>query len=269
MEPSSSSPPTHIAIDLPCVGCGYNLRTLSVTGLCPECARAVADSLPPVQLVLDSTKCTNLKRRAAGLAWIPLLTVILIPSGIFLGGLGFSIPGAMLCVIVLVFTPIILLSFSVAFAMEARAVTGTSGKRARRGPLVVVFALLLVTFALTKIIFGVVITAMVLAPIALHFWTAWHARRLAAYGGNKSIEQYARVTLVGFRLLGGVVAAVGITLSILHRVFGAAGGSRMPGGGAMGVLLLSLVGAYVLLMLLHASLMFRVYRWLRRMMPDR
>ncbi|HYE20153.1 MAG TPA: hypothetical protein VEA69_17025, partial [Tepidisphaeraceae bacterium] len=41
-------PPPLPAIDrdLACVGCGYNLRTMPVTGRCPECARAVADSVP-------------------------------------------------------------------------------------------------------------------------------------------------------------------------------------------------------------------------------
>ena len=34
----------HIATDLPCVNCGYNLRTLSATGICPECAAPVAQS---------------------------------------------------------------------------------------------------------------------------------------------------------------------------------------------------------------------------------
>lgn len=31
--------------DAPCVGCGYNLRTLSADGVCPECALPVAQSL--------------------------------------------------------------------------------------------------------------------------------------------------------------------------------------------------------------------------------
>jgi len=34
-----------VAADLPCVLCGYNLRTLSEDAVCPECARAVRDSL--------------------------------------------------------------------------------------------------------------------------------------------------------------------------------------------------------------------------------
>jgi len=34
-----------VAEDVPCLGCAYNLRGLKVTGDCPECGRAIADSL--------------------------------------------------------------------------------------------------------------------------------------------------------------------------------------------------------------------------------
>jgi hypothetical protein len=34
-----------VAVDAPCVYCGYNLRTLSIDGLCPECAHPVEHSL--------------------------------------------------------------------------------------------------------------------------------------------------------------------------------------------------------------------------------
>ena len=45
-----------IAIDAPCVGCGYNLRGLFHEGHCPECRRPVRDSAPPpasVQIQVD------------------------------------------------------------------------------------------------------------------------------------------------------------------------------------------------------------------------
>ena len=35
----------NVESDVPCSRCGYNLRTLSSTGLCPECAAPVAESL--------------------------------------------------------------------------------------------------------------------------------------------------------------------------------------------------------------------------------
>ena len=35
----------HVCVNAPCLNCGYNLRTLSVEGLCPECAHPVRLSL--------------------------------------------------------------------------------------------------------------------------------------------------------------------------------------------------------------------------------
>lgn len=38
-------PVPSVASDLLCIGCGYNIRTLAETAVCPECARPVTDSL--------------------------------------------------------------------------------------------------------------------------------------------------------------------------------------------------------------------------------
>jgi len=36
---------THVTSDIPCVGCGYNLRTLATQGSCPECGKPVQTSI--------------------------------------------------------------------------------------------------------------------------------------------------------------------------------------------------------------------------------
>jgi hypothetical protein len=36
---------TRVEGDVPCGRCGYNLRTLAVEGVCPECAALVGESL--------------------------------------------------------------------------------------------------------------------------------------------------------------------------------------------------------------------------------
>lgn len=41
------SPCDAILNDTPCIHCGYNLRTLRIDGLCPECGGRVADSTGP------------------------------------------------------------------------------------------------------------------------------------------------------------------------------------------------------------------------------
>lgn len=42
---ASPEPPQVLSADVPCIGCGYNLRTLARSAICPECARPVMDSL--------------------------------------------------------------------------------------------------------------------------------------------------------------------------------------------------------------------------------
>jgi uncharacterized repeat protein (TIGR04138 family) len=42
-----------ISCDLPCVACGYNLRTLPIEGLCPECGQPVLKTLQAVPACED------------------------------------------------------------------------------------------------------------------------------------------------------------------------------------------------------------------------
>ena len=44
----SFPPDTRVTADLPCQGCGYNLRGARAGGACPECGRHVSDSLVPL-----------------------------------------------------------------------------------------------------------------------------------------------------------------------------------------------------------------------------
>ncbi|MFQ5806454.1 MAG: hypothetical protein ACE5I3_08390 [Phycisphaerae bacterium] len=79
--PSADNPPLpldddrHVAVDLPCGKCGYNLRTLSVDGICPECACPVRSSTGARFL------------RFAPPAWVQQLArgvlLLTIPAGVF------------------------------------------------------------------------------------------------------------------------------------------------------------------------------------------
>jgi hypothetical protein len=44
--PSGRTPELTVEQDTPCVGCGYNLRTLRIDAICPECATPISFSLP-------------------------------------------------------------------------------------------------------------------------------------------------------------------------------------------------------------------------------
>src|SRR4051794_11063247 len=53
--------------DLPCLGCGYNLRGLRGEGQCPECGLPVAESIAGDGLVVGTTRRLGRLRRGAGL----------------------------------------------------------------------------------------------------------------------------------------------------------------------------------------------------------
>lgn len=78
---NSSSPrgaDVHVVADLPCGSCGYNLRTLSLGGVCPECARPVRRSIAACFL------------RSADAGWVRQLArgvlLLLVAAGVFYVG---------------------------------------------------------------------------------------------------------------------------------------------------------------------------------------
>ena len=78
-----------VAGDHPCVHCRYDLRTLAAGSLCPECGRAVADSLR--RFDFDSAPEDWLRNLAAGARWLMaacLATLITL-------GLAFALPATL------------------------------------------------------------------------------------------------------------------------------------------------------------------------------
>ena len=63
-----------VAADIPCVGCGYNLRTLRRDAMCPECGRAVQDSVRTDALRLAALG--GLRRVRVGVTWLLVVGVI-------------------------------------------------------------------------------------------------------------------------------------------------------------------------------------------------
>src|SRR5262245_30626809 len=65
-----------IAIDWPCVQCGYNLRSLAETGSCPECGASVRRSVP-----IDQRSPATLReyRNAAFVLAASVLAAVLAP----------------------------------------------------------------------------------------------------------------------------------------------------------------------------------------------
>jgi hypothetical protein len=65
--PPPPSPPHSLDQNLPCLRCGYNLRTLSTDARCPECSAPVASSLNPTLLRYEDPSWTGILALAMGL----------------------------------------------------------------------------------------------------------------------------------------------------------------------------------------------------------
>lgn len=63
-----------IGTDQPCGECGYNLRSLSLDGICPECGRPVRRSIIPVGLRFESFRAMRRTRLGIGL-WVLALAL--------------------------------------------------------------------------------------------------------------------------------------------------------------------------------------------------
>lgn len=79
-KPSSSAESIRVCADPPCVRCGYNLRTLSVDGCCPECGLSVLRTLVGDMIVHSDPKWIERLARGAELNIISLcLAVFFLP----------------------------------------------------------------------------------------------------------------------------------------------------------------------------------------------
>jgi hypothetical protein len=68
--------PTGIAFDLPCFFCSYNLRTLTLGGICPECGRPVQDTFQHGWLIFADKRWLGKLHRGISLILCALLASI-------------------------------------------------------------------------------------------------------------------------------------------------------------------------------------------------
>lgn len=85
-EPEASEPQSvphatgpHIALDVPCAGCGYNLRGLTGEGRCPECHYAVPRSLDPDRLLFADPRWLAAVTRGLWMISLSMVCWLLFP----------------------------------------------------------------------------------------------------------------------------------------------------------------------------------------------
>lgn len=77
---SSSARFTAIAQDWPCIGCGYNLRGLDRTGVCPECATSIEQSLAARPLQRADVRWVRRIARGASGAAMATIAFLVVPT---------------------------------------------------------------------------------------------------------------------------------------------------------------------------------------------
>ena len=245
LQERTFSPDARVTADLPCQGCGYNLREAKVSGVCPECGRRVGDSLVP----LDEPQIVATGLRYIGNSYLGLLALPLVP---FAAGVAASCAG-WAGMVVLVVT-------SVARAcgvadLRFRSSTGhlpVIGHRLGLLWMAAVTDVALVGGCLLLLMAGAaggdsagwvkgvamgvlglwMITAAAVAAVA-----GWMGTALAAMLGYESLSRRLRVQWM--LMAAGPVVAVALT--ILSMMLGAIGGA--PAAAAMGIFTLLVLAA--------------------------
>jgi hypothetical protein len=152
--PTCSTAPagTPIDLDVPCAGCGYNLRTLPRDGVCPECGKSIAQSW-----YAYSIRRADLGQlRESGLPWLRAMregvTIALVAFVLSLFGIGYRVEG-ILPRFDSVRTPLWLVPFVVVYVLSCYSSWKLMTPRLRRRSLFVARAVLLIALCSIALMF--------------------------------------------------------------------------------------------------------------------
>ncbi len=169
-----------VETDLYCIHCGYNLRTLSVAGLCPECGLAVEMSL------MDDAEIKWLRGARRGVSWLFGVNCFstalwMLSYGLFLAGLFIAFASA--CFRLLPIPIGIVLTWAM-FKTTRRSPYLAGGGLAGLGTVVRVLALVaLGTHFVRPMMYG-------LAPSHRLVWPFWMLNAMVAVAANLACYTY-------------------------------------------------------------------------------
>lgn len=249
----------YVAVDMPCIGCGYNLRTLAVATACPECSRPIEDTWGMWRLRIDVYVHRTLCEARVALTWIPLAAI---SCTILLCGFAWVqqsvvLLGPMLCWTFIL--GVVYFAASCEFVVYSSSLTGVGS------PYVSLFIVLLLSGGLGCVSYlrGSAETAALSAGLLatlLMACTSWYAHTAAFRFGDQDLGEYARLC---FRIALAASAVQMIAEWVHWAVWYTPGigfANRIVRNYAA-VTLLVVVGATVVA---HSILMFRMKTWLSR-----
>ncbi|UCE59921.1 MAG: hypothetical protein JSU63_21055 [Phycisphaerales bacterium] len=258
MPESDSTPPlASLAIDVPCISCGYNLRTLSVSGDCPECGHTVRETLENPLVACSSESLVSL-RIVAGMLIYAKPVLLVSPLLFFFGPciLGVVVPSAI--------GELALSCGFAALAWEAAPVK----PRYRR--VVFVASVLLVLVALSVPLTGDAVVPVTLAVlttiIILPMWVAGNARQVAVHGGYHELSVLAlSVVQLGYVALSVATGVPLVSLPFVEFLW-----PYTPAGlleAVADVLIAVSIGVTPFIWILCVILLVRLRRMLKRVIP--
>lgn len=190
----STKQPTdlYVAVDMPCLGCGYNLRTLAVSSACPECSHQIEDTLRKWEPPSDPYDLICLCSAAGGLAWIP---VLLLASTSILIVLAWLLHSVVLVAPLFCWS----LVLGAAYVAASYQFVECSSKLTRaRAPYISLLVVLLLSGGLGCVSYlrgsaeTAVLSAALLATL-LMTCTSWYAHSAASRFGEQDLREYARL----------------------------------------------------------------------------
>lgn len=259
-----------VRADLPCLSCGYNLRTLPVSGACPECGLAVSDTLKRALACADVDWLKTLEEGATALTWSSVFTLVTVFSawalllGSRAGAVGIGILG---------------FAALVAFCNGAVGTIGVTKPEPRTPPMrwrsapgaaracpAAVLSLAIILIAAWASGSSLVVV-VILAPLLTGILVLWptllavYVHFLLKRGAAPGVARLARVTAwVGWVSLG--LLATGILAAAVLRVFSA--NAAFKADTVYGVVFSLASGGLLAMIFLVMALMFRLRRALER-----
>jgi len=257
--------------DLPCIQCGYNLRSLSRAGNCPECGFPVEETFQKAHIEFDVDRLSDLRRAVTALAWSGLASLASC-AGIAI----FVAFGALDYFAFLLYPVLTIVFMAVSHPLWAHDFVTMEqlgyppGLRKPRGRLPEVFlaALLVImpplcTLGLSLFIWIWVPAIPIFVPVWTWIWIAPHARRLGLRFHRpalallaRTVSAFAWFTLVAHTLL--VLSIAPSANRFSSRTFSFAASWTWPDV----IVLFLAVPAFLVRSVLAVVLMFRLRRLL-------
>jgi hypothetical protein len=198
MSPAEPQNQQHVEADLPCVSCEYNLRTLSIAGVCPECGQPVIKSIRRGlhEADLKWLKAVRLGATILGWTWVGagamVLTLLMLLD---------SVASPSHVITVSAWGVTLLIAYTVGSYRFTQDEPGTQVPAwasvvtaIRACPVVLAFELLMLMWrakivgAVHHFVFGTLVVWVVLVDV--------HARRLARRGRDRDTARFAAATIL-------------------------------------------------------------------------